>query len=545
MCGNGTLPPAPAVEPRSGLSHDAIQTQLNRILASRDFHATDRVRDFLRFVVEETLAGRADQLKGYNVATQVFERGEDFDPAQDPIVRIQAGRLRRALERYYLVAGRHDAVFIDIPKGRYVPIFSEQTTATELSGPGTAGGAEPDAPVGPSVAVMPLENLTQDPDQAFFAVGLAEDLVTELNRFQDIVVIPCQRALQAAGSPADLEHMCRSLGARFLLGGAVRRDAESAKVSVRLIDTMNGRQLWAKAFKHSLEANNLIKTQEEIARSVVATIGSEHGIIAQRLATESRKKSPADLSTYEAMLRYYSYQIAPSPQASEACFDALRGAVEREPEYGPVWSALATLYCQMYVFDVPGFVDPLETGLTYANRGVFLEPGRQLSRLILAYACLLGDELDSFQEEAETTLALNPNNPYAVGTIGYMFVLSGEFERGRRLLDRATAANPFHPRWFHDAYYFDRFHHGDYQGAYEAVKSRDESDFWYPGLVAAALGKLERVDEAARHVASLLERKPDFCTRARELTGRSVKVASLIDDLFDGLHRAGLPIAED
>ena len=533
------------LELSSGLSHDAIRTQLNRILSSREFHATDRIRDFLRFVVEETLTGRADQLKGYTIATQVFDRDKDFDAALDPVVRIQAGRLRRSLERYYLVAGESDPVYIDIPKGRYIPVFCEKAAAADLSGTRTAMGSKSHTPVGPSVAVMPIEDLTPGSNEGFFTVGLAEDLITELNRFQDIVVIPCQRGIQGATSPADLERLCHSTGAHFVLGGTVRRDAETAKVSMQLIDATTKQQSWAKAFKHSLEANSLIRTQEEIARSVVATIASEYGIISQRLAAESRKKSPDDLSTYEAMLRYHSYQITPSPEASEACFAALRGAVEREPEYGPTWSALATLYCQMYVFDVPGFDDPLKTGLDCANRGVFLEPGRQLSRLILAYAYLLNNQLDSFRAEAETTLALNPNNPYAVGTAGYMYTLIGEFERGRLLLDRATAANPFHPSWFQDGYFLDRFHHGDFQTAYETLQPREESAFWQPTLVAAVLGKLGRKDQAAMHAARLIERKPDFCARARELFGRTIKVPSLVEDLIDGLRRAGLAIGAD
>lgn len=99
------------------IGEDAIREQLDRICASREFHATERMHAMLRFCFEETLAGRSDQLKGYTIATQVFGRDEDFDAAQDPIVRIQAGRLRRALERYYLVTGGADPVVIDIPKG--------------------------------------------------------------------------------------------------------------------------------------------------------------------------------------------------------------------------------------------------------------------------------------------------------------------------------------------------------------------------------------------------------------------------------------------
>jgi adenylate cyclase len=104
---------------------ESVQQQVNRILTSSEFKATDVQKSFLKFVVETALAGRSHEIKGYTVATQVFGRGEEFNQATDPIVSIQANKLRRALERYYLVAGQNDPVRIDIPKGTYVPLFRE------------------------------------------------------------------------------------------------------------------------------------------------------------------------------------------------------------------------------------------------------------------------------------------------------------------------------------------------------------------------------------------------------------------------------------
>lgn len=103
---------------------DACRAQLARILDSADFVATDRDRRFLAYVVEESLAGRAARIKAYSIATEVFGRDASFDPQSDPIVRVEAGHLRRALERYYLGAGREDPVEITIPKGGYVPVFA-------------------------------------------------------------------------------------------------------------------------------------------------------------------------------------------------------------------------------------------------------------------------------------------------------------------------------------------------------------------------------------------------------------------------------------
>ena len=108
-------------EPLSIPSPDEVRDQLARILASPEFMVPERARSFLRYLVEQTLAGHADRLKGYTIATAVFERDASFDAQADPVVRTEAGRLRRALERYYLVAGPADPVRIEVPKGGYVP----------------------------------------------------------------------------------------------------------------------------------------------------------------------------------------------------------------------------------------------------------------------------------------------------------------------------------------------------------------------------------------------------------------------------------------
>jgi len=104
----------------SGDFADACRLQLGRILSSSDFEATEREHRFLKYVVDESLAGRGERIKAYSIATEVFGRDEFFNPQSDPIVRIEAGHLRRALERYYLTSGQGDPVLIQIPKGGYV-----------------------------------------------------------------------------------------------------------------------------------------------------------------------------------------------------------------------------------------------------------------------------------------------------------------------------------------------------------------------------------------------------------------------------------------
>jgi hypothetical protein len=104
-------------------SHGAVREQLERILASAELVAPDRLRSFLRLVVEETLAGRAERLEACTIAVDVFGRDQDFDPQNDPVVRMEAGKLRRRLERYYRGAGGGDPIRIEMPKGTYAPTF--------------------------------------------------------------------------------------------------------------------------------------------------------------------------------------------------------------------------------------------------------------------------------------------------------------------------------------------------------------------------------------------------------------------------------------
>jgi TolB-like protein len=525
------------------LTPDEVRDGLRRILGSREFHGSEKRRRFLSFVVEETLAGRADQLKGFTIAVAVFGRGKHFDSAHDPIVRIQAGKLRRELERYYLVAGGDDPIRIDIPKGGYVPSFVRLAQPTSAVGGKESTDRALGAGTPPSVIVMPLENLTRDTEQAFFLEGLITELTMELTRYQDIVAIPCGSGGAVSGNSTDMKDVGATLGARFLLGGSLRKDAERAKIILHLTDTATERQVWSHAYSHRLDVGEVIATQELIARDVVGTIAGQTGIISQRLSRESRKKKPADLTTYEAILRYHHYMQAMTAVSHEDVLAPLWAAVKREPGYGPAWSALANLHNHAYIWDMPDFTNPLETAVEYSRKGVLLDPGNQLTRTIMAYVHLLVGELEEAKAEADIALSLNPNSPYFVGAVGYVLVMAGDFERGRRLVNEAITLNPCHPRWFHHACWLDEYRRGEYERAYqEACMAGLEVGFWRPILCAASSGQLGREAEAKEHIEELRRIKPDFESRAGELIDRISKAEGIAGLLVDGLQKAGLKI---
>jgi adenylate cyclase len=519
---------------------DAVRLQLDRILQSTEFKGSDKQRKFLCFVVDETLEGRASQLKGYTVAVSVYGRREDFDPQIDPIVRVEAGRLRRALEHYYLTAGQNDPIRIEIPKGSYVPSF-RSVEGTHPVGEAQASQGETALPTGPTVAVMPLLNLTDDEEQDYFADGLTEELATELARYRDVRVIASQSTMQFKGREADPQEVGRALGARFLLGGSVRKSLNTVKASIQLLDAATAVQVWGESYKRDLTATDLITMQEEVASRVAGVLADQYGMISRRLSSESRKKAPAALKAYDAILRFYHYEIVMTPESFREAMEALERAVEIDPEYGLAWAMLGHLHADDHALAFFNIECALEKARTYAQKGAALAPENQFAQDALALVYFHQGERDLFLKQVEKTLALNPNSPYFAGVAGWHTMLLGEWKRGFALMEQGMKLNPYHPSWFHLATFMNHYRQEAYEDAYtEALKFNCPELFWDPVMRAAAHIQLGREEDARAAVGELLALVPDFAARGRRLISNYVKVNDLTDRIIEALRKAGL-----
>ena len=519
----------------------AIRAQLNRILQSAQFRGSEKQRKFLSFVVDETLADRTSQLKGYTIAVDVYGRKEGFDPQVDPIVRVEAGRLRRALEHYYLTAGKNDPVRIEIPKGGYVPTFQTGMIRSSEVQRLTSGREGRALPTEPSLAVMPLLNLSNDEEQEYFVDGLTEELTTELARYQDFRIIASQSIMRFKGENVDLREVGRDLDVQFILTGSIRKGSKKVKVTTRLLDTSTAEQIWGESYKRDLTAADLITLQEEIAHRVAGAIADQYGSISRRLARDSRKKAPADMKAYDAILRFYYYETILTPEVFKNALAALERAVEIDPEYGLAWAMLGHLHADNYALGFCEIEATLEKALRFAQKGVALAPENQFARDALTLVHFHRGDKDLFLKHAEETISLNPNSPYIVGVAGWHMALYGEWDRGLTLLKKGTKLNPYHPSWFHLAPFMDYYRSGAYENALaEALKFNYPEMFWDPLMRAASLGQMGREDEARNAVGELLKLEPDFRGQGRRLISRYVKVDALIDRIIEGLKKAGL-----
>jgi adenylate cyclase len=513
-----------------------IRAELRRILESPDFEASQRSKDILRFAVEETLSGRGHTLKGYTIATQVFGRGKDFNPTLDPIVRIEVGKLRRALDRFYLLRGKRDSVRIEIPKGTNVPRFHEQTgmDATDTSGAIDASETSLEGSW-PSVLVRPFQNLTGDPDKNYLGLGLATELASEISRFQEIRVILCS---QEAGGRRTADQ-----AARFIIEGNIREDKHAVKLTVNLIDTMGNNQIWSESYRSDLEAAQLIAFQEKIAQEIATKTTGERGIIATALSQESRDKLPIQLKTYEAIVCYYEFDQKQTPESFFRAKEALEHAVNIEPECGQVWSMLGRLYGNIYSQELPGYETALDKALEYARKGVQLNPANQRCRLILAFVYMFNNEIAAALREINRALALNPNSLFLLHGFGYLLTLLGDWERGPLLIREAMKRNSNYGFYVHYALWVDWIRQGKYEQAYlETLNFIRPAFFWEPLIKAATLGLLARYEEGKQALEKLLELKPDFPERGRILIKHYIKFDDLVDRVIEGLKKIGLEV---
>jgi TolB-like protein/tetratricopeptide (TPR) repeat protein len=235
----------------------AARQQLDRILASATFRQVDRLKRFLSFIALEGLQGHGDQLKEYVIGVQVFDKDSTFDPRADPIVRVQARRLRARLVRYYREEGAGDPLVIELPKGGYAPVFKKRDAAA--SGRRSIGAAL----VGQNtIAVLPFSDHSPAHDLAYFCHGLHQEIIHRLAKLEALRVVAVQGNGEPAGSTDDYAGRVA-----MLLTGGVRKAGDRLRVTIHLIDSATASYLWSEAIDAG--AADIFGVQETVADAVV------------------------------------------------------------------------------------------------------------------------------------------------------------------------------------------------------------------------------------------------------------------------------------
>ena len=518
-----------------------IQRQLDRILASKRFGRSPRLSSFLRFVVGEVLDERAGSIKARTVAIRVLDRDPSAQPEKDPLVRIHARRLRRALELYYENEGAEDPVRIEIPKGTYVPVFSH---CVEVSNAGIVCSKSSSMPRGsrlPRVAVLPLINKSDSPEHDYFADGLGTELSRQFARFQELAVIAYWTTSRMPSAATDALKAGVELDADFVVAGSVTRIENLLRVRIQCIHIETGEEIWSERYDSRMTAQDLFHIEDAIVQQVVASVADRFGSISQTVFRASHDKEVEDLSAYEAVLRGLHYEQRLDKPTRDCAMSALEAAVVTAPSYATAWAMLSTLSCDEYAFNPSAASDPLAKSKKSANCAIALDRQCQHAHYASAYVGVLTHDHPRVLAACERIERLNPQAVSIVGAAAVFLGVVGEFDYAVPLLERCCDLNPYYPGWFLFLYWLRDFTAGDYERALDAAHRFNMPTFlWDPLARAACLGKLGRGAQASKAFDELLSICPDFTSHFEHYIGCFIHATDTRDDLLDGLGAAGL-----
>lgn len=255
-----------------------INYQLQLILDSPAFRSSPTLAKFLTFIISETLLERGHYIKEYNIAISVLNRSRDFNPQDDAVVRIHAGRLRRALNEYYLIQGMNDPIVISIPKGGYIP-------QVEIGTPGKSTGLIAPAfskpVVNPIIAVFPFHTIPQKPTVKTFSLILSEQISAELSRVQDFTVIGYYSAEMLEKIEQNIIEAGKSLHADYVITGNVQYYDQVLRIGVNLLLVESGEVRLIKFLEKKGMFSGIFEMQDEVIQSVIRAVGVYHGIVSQ------------------------------------------------------------------------------------------------------------------------------------------------------------------------------------------------------------------------------------------------------------------------
>lgn len=411
---------------------EAVLAHLDKILASTEFARSERLSRFLRFTVEQALEGRVDQLKEYVVGVEVFDRQPSYDPRIDPIVRVEARRLRSKLQKYYESEGRDDELWIELPKGSYVPVF--QAAGERLS------EWQPSASVGrETIAVLPFTNVSSDQENEYFSDGLTEELIHALTKLERLRVVATTSVLQLKGKAYDIRQIGKQLNVRFVLEGSVRKSGNHLRITAQLIQAADGYYLWSEAYDREIQ--DLFAIQDEISRAIVTTLRIQLGGGCNPPVLSRRREN---LEAYNLYLKGRFHFNKRTEEGLNRSVEIFEQAIALDAGYAPPYAGCADSYALLAHYGILHPRDVMGKARTNALKALEIDPTLAEAYTPLAFVTSVHDwkwpEAEGYYKKS---LHFNPG--YAAAHHWYAYDLLaplGRLEEAWDHIQRAVELDP-------------------------------------------------------------------------------------------------------
>ncbi|MBI5264373.1 MAG: adenylate/guanylate cyclase domain-containing protein [Bradyrhizobium sp.] len=358
----------------------------------------------------------------------------------------------------------------------------------------------------PSVAVLPFANMSGDPEQEFFADGLTEDIITELSRFHELLVISRNSTFVYKGKAVKVQQVAREFGVDYVIEGSVRKAGGRIRVTVQLIDAETDRHIWAERYDRELQ--DIFAIQDEMTCAIVAILP---GRVEAATHDRAKRKTTGNMAAYECVLAARLLHHRSNRDDNSEAQRLLDRAIALDPNYAHAHAWKACVLGQTWVY---GWC--ADRDATFSHVASELEVALALDdndsdvHRILAALNLMRRDYDRSAYHQERALALNPNYDLVVVQQGELLTWLGRPEEGVDWIKKAMRLNPYHPErfWSHlgRAYYCAE----KYAEAAEAFTRISRPDYTHHAFLAATFAQMGDAVAAGAHAAEVLKREPGF-----------------------------------
>jgi adenylate cyclase len=388
----------------------------------------------------------------------------------------------------------------------------------------------------PSIAVLPFVNMSGDTEQEFFADGLTEDIITELSRFHDLLVISRNAVFVHKGKPVTARGIAKEFGVDYVVEGSVRKAANRVRVTVQLIDGTTETHVWAD--RYDRELRDIFAIQDEVTSAIAATL---RGRVEAATHERAKRKPTESMAAYEYVLAGKVLHHRSERNANAEALRLLDRAIEIDPKYAHAHAWKACVTGQAWVH---GWTEDKDAAWRVVVReldaALALDDNDADVHRVLAAVQLASDNHEKATYHQERGLSLNPNNDLIVVQQGELLTWLGRPEEGIEWIRRAMRLNPHHPERFWGHLGRAQFVARRYAEAIESFGRITAPDQTHFALLAAASALKGDAEAAAEHCRAVLARAPDFTIRSH-LKTLHYKRESDREHYREGLLKAGLP----
>jgi TolB-like protein/Flp pilus assembly protein TadD len=417
--------------------------------------------------------------------------------------------------------------------------------SAEGSAAGSVAAEEPlPLPDKPSIAVLPFDNLSGDPEQEYFADGITEDIITELSRFHWFLVIARNSSFTYKGQAVKIGQIGQELGVRYVIEGSVRKAGNQVRVTAQLIDAATGAHVWADRYDRDLD--EIFAVQDEIAQSITASIAPE--FLGAEMA-RAQRRGPRDLTSWDLYLRAMWLASQLEEEAAAEALQLLNEAIEIDPQNSQIHSELALVHLRNSQFGWGSSpAESIAEATRAAQKAVSLDKGDALAHASLGVIQVFAKRHDEAVRTLKHAISVNPNLAVAHAWLGSAHAFACRYEPAVEAVQRALRLSPRDPykpfwllSWAIAAFAVERYE--------EAIEQLQEILREMPNVPSAlrwlascysAIGREDMAHATCRDLLRLLPESTVELVRA-QVQIKAIKEAAVLNRYLDGLRKAGLP----